>query len=97
MGMSLQTYRRDANPFETDTKGRLFGLDVSINWPTNRNWQTTALDSWKATQLNLPRQKSVNMEMLILCFWCWRVAVAMAVVTGITLSSPTSERCCHRV
>ena len=46
--MSLRNYRRDVNPYETDTKGRLFGLDVSINWPSNRHWQTKELDSWKA-------------------------------------------------
>ena len=33
---------------------------VSINRPSNRNWQTKVLDSWKVTQLNLLRQKSVK-------------------------------------
>ena len=28
------------NPFETNTKGRLFVVDVSINRPSNRNLQT---------------------------------------------------------
>ena len=60
MCMSFRTYRRDVSPFEAYTKGRLFGLDVSINWPSNRHWQIKKLDSWKATQLNLLRQKSVN-------------------------------------
>ena len=59
MWTSFPTYRRDVNPFETDTKGRLFGVDVSINWPSNK-WVGCALDWWKATQLNLPRQKRVN-------------------------------------
>ena len=58
--MSFQTYRRDVNPLETDTLGRLFGVDVCINWPSNRNGQTKVLDSWKTTQLNLLRQKCVN-------------------------------------
>ena len=38
------------NPFEIDTKGRLFVVDVSINWPSNGSWQTKVLDSWKVTQ-----------------------------------------------
>ena len=35
----LRTYRRDVNPVETDTKGRLFVVDVSrsVNWPCSRN------------------------------------------------------------
>ena len=37
MCMPFRTYRRDVNPCESGTKGRLFGLDVSINWPSNRN------------------------------------------------------------
>ena len=59
MRMSFRTYRRDVNPFETDTKGGLFVTDVSIKWPNNRNWQSKELDLWKATQLNLLHQKSV--------------------------------------
>ena len=58
--MPFRTYRRDVNPFETDTKGKLFVVDVSINWPSNRDWQTKVLDSWKATQRILLRQKSVK-------------------------------------
>ena len=54
--------RRDVNPFETDTKGRLFVVDVSMNWPDNRIWQTKVLDSWKATQLNLLRLKYVKVR-----------------------------------
>ena len=50
MQTSLRTYRRDIYPFETDTKGRLFVVDVSINWPSNRNCQTKVLDSWNVTQ-----------------------------------------------
>ena len=50
----------EVNSFQTDTKGRLFGVDVSTNWPSDRNWQTKVLDSWKATQLNLLRKKSIN-------------------------------------
>ena len=45
------TYRRDVHPFETDTKGRLFIVDVSINWATDRHWQTKLLDTWKVPQL----------------------------------------------
>ena len=33
-------YRRDVSPFEISAKGRLFVLEISINWPSNRNWQT---------------------------------------------------------
>ena len=51
--MSSRTYRRNVNPFDSDNKGRLFVVDVSINWPSNRNWQTKVLDSCKARQLNL--------------------------------------------
>ena len=39
----------------------LFVVDVSINWATDRNWQTRLLDTWKVTQMNLPRQESVKM------------------------------------
>ena len=28
---------------------RLFVTDVSINWPSNRNWQAKVLDAWKVT------------------------------------------------
>ena len=31
MGTSFRTHRKDVNPFETDTKGRLFVVDVSAN------------------------------------------------------------------
>ena len=51
MCMSFRIDRRDVNPFETDTPRedsinaiRLY-IDVSINWPSNRNWQTKVLDS----------------------------------------------------
>ena len=60
MCMSFRTYRRDVHPFETDTKGRLLGVDVSINWPRKRHWLTKVLDSWKATQQNLLRQRYVK-------------------------------------
>ena len=56
----ITNLQKRCNPFDIDTKGRLFVVDVSVNWPSNRNWQTKVLDSWKATQLNLLRQKSVN-------------------------------------
>ena len=55
-----EPYRRDVHPFETDTKGRLFVVDVTIDWPNNRNGQTRVLDSWKVTLLNLHRRESVN-------------------------------------
>ena len=38
--------QKKENPFETDTKGRLFVVDVSINWPSDGNGQTEVLDSW---------------------------------------------------
>ena len=43
-------FSSDVHPFETDFKGRLFVVDVSINWPSCRNWQTKVLVSWKVTQ-----------------------------------------------
>ena len=52
----------DAHPFEIDTKRRLFAVDVCINWATKRNWQSKVLDTWKVTQLNLPRQENVNFQ-----------------------------------
>ena len=64
MWSSFWTYRRDVHPYETDTTGRLFVVDVFINWPSNRNWQTEVLDSWEATQLNVLRQESVKMTIL---------------------------------
>ena len=42
------------------------GVDISINWPSIRNWQIKELDSWKATQLNLLHQKIVKYEVLTL-------------------------------
>ena len=33
--------------------------DVSIDWVTNRNWQTKVLRTWEVT-LNLPRQERVK-------------------------------------
>ena len=60
MCMSFRTYRKDVNPFETDTKGRHFIVDVSVNWPSNRNWQIKVCDSWGTSQLKLLLQKSVN-------------------------------------
>ena len=38
----------------------VFVVDVSINWATNGNGQTKVLDTWKVTQLNVPRQQSVD-------------------------------------
>ena len=35
-------------------------VHVSINWATNRPWQTKVFDTWKVTQLNILRQKSVK-------------------------------------
>ena len=32
-------------------------------WTNNGNWQTKQLDTWKATQLNLLRQESVNLKL----------------------------------
>ena len=62
--MSFRIYRGYVNPVETDTKGRLFVVDVSITWTSNRNRRTKELDSWKATQPNLLRQKSVIIMMM---------------------------------
>ena len=36
----------------------LFVVDVSINWETDRHWQTKVLGTWKVTKLNRLRQKS---------------------------------------
>ena len=38
----------------------LFAAEFSLNWATNRNWQTKLLDRRKVTQLNILRQKSVK-------------------------------------
>ena len=38
----------------------VFVVDVSVNWATNRNWQTKVLGAWKASQLNLLNLKSVK-------------------------------------
>ena len=40
----------------------LFVIDASINWVTNRNWQTNELDMWEVTQLNIPCEKSVKID-----------------------------------
>ena len=64
MCMSFQIYRRDVNPFDTDSKGRLIVVDVSINWPSNRNLETKVLDSWKATRLTLLLRKCVFKQSL---------------------------------
>ena len=48
------------HPFETDTKGRLLVVDVSVNWATDRHWQTKVLDTGKVTRLDLLRQDSVD-------------------------------------
>ena len=58
MWTSFPTYRGHVHPFEADTKGRLFTVDVSINWSRNRNEQAKVLDSWKVTQLILSRQEN---------------------------------------
>ena len=47
-------------PLRPDTKGRPSVIDVSVNWLSNRNWQTEVLDSWKVTQLNSLRQRRVK-------------------------------------
>ena len=56
--MSFQTYKRDVNQFETDTKGTL------RHWRfyrlANRNWQSKLLGPWKVTQLSWLRQESVK-------------------------------------
>ena len=35
-------------------------VDVSINWAADRNWQTKLQDTWRITQMNLPRQERVK-------------------------------------
>ena len=45
MNIALSVQKR-CKSFETDTKGRLF-VDVSINWASNRYWQTIVPDTWK--------------------------------------------------
>ena len=81
MCMSFRTYRRDGNPFETYTKGRLFVVDVSINWPSDRNWQTKILDSWEAAQLNLLRQKSVDGTVMVSVLHAGRWETALSTVS----------------
>ena len=50
MCMSIRTYRRNVNLFESVTRVRPFVFGISVNWPSNRNWQTKVLDSLKYTQ-----------------------------------------------
>ena len=64
--MSFRTYRRDVNQFETYTKGRLFVVDASTHWPSNRKWQTKVLDSWNVNQLSLLRQECVKASARVL-------------------------------
>ena len=52
------------DPYQGKT---LFVVGVSIHWLSNRNWQTKVLDSWKVTQLDLPRQESGNVPATC---WC---------------------------
>ena len=60
----IPNWQKRCNPFETDTKGRPFVVDVSTNRPSNRNGQTTVLDSWEVTQLKWLRQRSVKYYVL---------------------------------
>ena len=36
MGKSFQANSRDWHHSQTDTKGRLFVVDVSVNWPSDK-------------------------------------------------------------
>ena len=45
-------------------------LEVSINLPSNRNWQTKVCDSWTVTQPNFLHQKSVEYLRLVLFLVC---------------------------
>ena len=37
---------RDIHSFQTDTRRRLFVVDVSIDWSSNRNWHSKVLNTW---------------------------------------------------
>ena len=49
---------RDVHPFETD--------DVALNRAADRNWQTQLHDIVKVTQVNLLREKLLNVEALVM-------------------------------
>ena len=89
--MSLfRAYRRDVNQFETGTKGRLFVVDVSVNWPSNRKWQTKVLDSWKATQLTFLCQACVK----VFCLLCGALFhVPHFVISLICIADKMAEEC----
>ena len=52
--------KRWTSPLNRCQRKRLFFVDVSTNWETDRNWHTQLFDTWKVTQLNLHHQESVK-------------------------------------
>ena len=79
-------------------------VDVSRNWATTRHWQTKVLDTWKVTQLNLLRQKSVTTAQ---CGWLanmvyslvvgWLVGWLLACLTSQQHASVSRGRICSNV
>ena len=65
--MTLRTHIRGVNPFENDIKGRLFVVGISVNRPSNRNWQIKVFDSWQAAQLDLLLHKGVKKSKQYVC------------------------------
>ena len=49
----LNLQKRCTSLWDRYQRKTLFVIDVSINWATDRNWQTKLLDTWKVTQINL--------------------------------------------
>ena len=62
-----------------------FVVDVSMNWATNRNWQIKVLDTWKVTQLNLPRQESA--KYCCLRFFILAVYLLMNILSAVQKSN----------
>ena len=67
-------------PLKQFQKKTLFAGDVSINQATGTRWQTKLLDTWQVTEINSPRQESVQWDLIThtilwltnaICDICW--------------------------
>ena len=57
LNLKIQIYTSLIDRYQRET---LFIVDMSINWVTDRNWQTRVFDPLKVTQLNFVREKRVK-------------------------------------
>ena len=88
---------------EADIVGMLFSSGTLLCQDVRLNWQTTVLDTWKATQLNVSPRESVHQ---IVCWWAGRDFSRVCLLAGCLTSQQHASvfqgricthncTCCH--